>query len=80
MKEKEKREDVDEVAWLTKGLEGWSLEFGWRTRLLIWVTRQLHECLITESEILRQRRACKKNEKEGLHNSGTRAWWSGDER
>ena len=34
MKEKEKREDVDEVAWLTKGLEGWGLEFGWRTRLL----------------------------------------------
>jgi len=31
--------------------------------------------LITRSEILRQRRACKKNgdgEKEGLHNSGTR--------
>ena len=50
MKEKEKREDVDEVAWLTKGLEGWSLEFGWRTRLLIWVTRQLHRLGLTEME------------------------------
>ena len=28
-----KREDVDEVAWLTKGLEGCGLEFRWRTRL-----------------------------------------------
>jgi len=34
MKEKEKREDVDEVAWLTKGLEGGGLEVGWGTRLL----------------------------------------------
>jgi len=24
-----KREDVDEVAWLTKGLEGCGLEFRW---------------------------------------------------
>jgi len=50
MKEKEKREDVDEVAWLTRGLEGWGLEFGWGTRLLIWVTRQLHRLGLIEMD------------------------------
>ena len=39
---------MDEVAWLT--LERWGLEFGWRTRLLIWVTRQLHRLGLTEME------------------------------
>ena len=28
-----KREDADEIAWLTKGLERCGLEFRWRTRL-----------------------------------------------
>jgi len=33
---------VDEVTWLTKGLDKWGLEFGWRIKMLIWVTRQLY--------------------------------------
>ena len=41
---------MDEVAWLTKGLERWDLEFGWRTRLLIWVTRQLHRLGLIEMD------------------------------
>ena len=39
---------MDEVAWLT--LERWGLEFGWRTRLLIWVTRQLHRLGLIEMD------------------------------
>ena len=41
---------MDEVVWLIKGLERWGLEFGWRTRLLIWVTEQLYRLGLIEME------------------------------
>ena len=38
----------NEVTWLTKGLEGWGLEFGWRIKLLIWETKQLYRLGLIE--------------------------------
>lgn len=31
-REMRKKDKSEEVTWLTKGLEGWGLEFGWRIR------------------------------------------------
>ena len=82
--DKDKGGDVDEVAWLT--LEGWGLEFGWRTRLLIWVTRQLYRLGLIEMEDVKAVVEGVVNDGKRefsdarLHNSGTCAWWSGDER
>jgi len=50
MRKRDRSGDVDEVTWLTKGLEGWGLEFGWRTRLLIWMTKQLYRLGLIEMD------------------------------